>query len=83
LSCLAKDPAERPQSARSLAEELERCDDAHSWSEADAERWWTSGRMPAAVSAETPPVSGEQPRLTVSVDLQQRLQIKGGSGRSE
>ena len=40
LSCLEKNPDSRPASARILADSLNACQDAHSWTVADAERWW-------------------------------------------
>jgi serine/threonine-protein kinase len=40
LRCLAKNPAERPQSAAEMAAELARVAPVEPWSEADAERWW-------------------------------------------
>jgi hypothetical protein len=40
LDCLAKNPLDRPASAAELARRLERCGDAHDWSEGDAERSW-------------------------------------------
>jgi tRNA A-37 threonylcarbamoyl transferase component Bud32 len=39
MACLSKDPAERPESARVLAEMLRACDCA-SWSVEDARLWW-------------------------------------------
>lgn len=44
LRCLAKDPASRPQNARTLMEELARCQPAQDWTRADAEAWWASFR---------------------------------------
>jgi hypothetical protein len=40
LSCLAKDPAERPQSARELAQRLAQIDGASAWTEERAREWW-------------------------------------------
>ena len=41
LSCLAKDPAERPQSARELSLRLAAVEGASAWSEDRARDWWT------------------------------------------
>lgn len=40
LSCLAKDPAARPQSARELEEQLEDCTDVPRWTALEAQQWW-------------------------------------------
>jgi eukaryotic-like serine/threonine-protein kinase len=40
LRCLAKAPADRPASARSLQEELEVCKPSQQWTRQDAESWW-------------------------------------------
>jgi serine/threonine-protein kinase len=40
MSCLRKDPADRPRDMQDLASALRSCDDASSWSEADATHWW-------------------------------------------
>ncbi|HEY3349227.1 MAG TPA: serine/threonine-protein kinase [Thermoanaerobaculia bacterium] len=42
LDCLAKEPADRPESARVLEERLAATSSAGRWSRADAERWWES-----------------------------------------
>lgn len=40
LACLSKDPDQRPESARALADALHACDDVPPWNELDARAWW-------------------------------------------
>ena len=40
LSCLAKDPAERPPSARAICEALSRCPSRGQWTSEMARAWW-------------------------------------------
>ena len=47
LSCLAKDPAARPQTARELSRRLASVDVANDWTEERARDWWAS-HQPAA-----------------------------------
>jgi hypothetical protein len=49
MRCLAKNPDDRPSTARALCEELERCETTGTWSTADAEEWWKEmhARLPS------------------------------------
>ena len=40
MSCLRKNPEERPSSVSELADTLAQCEDAQSWTQADACQWW-------------------------------------------
>jgi plasmid stabilization system protein ParE len=42
LSCLAKDPAERPQSARELSRRLAQVEGAAAWTQDRARHWWAT-----------------------------------------
>jgi eukaryotic-like serine/threonine-protein kinase len=42
LSCLAKDPAQRPQSARELSLRLAEVDGVTAWTQAQARDWWAT-----------------------------------------
>lgn len=48
LSCLAKDPRERPQSARELSRRLAEVEGADGWSSERAQQWWSNHRLPEA-----------------------------------
>ncbi len=41
MSCLRKDPAQRPMSMDELADTLRHCQDHGGWTHADSARWWT------------------------------------------
>lgn len=59
LACLEKSRAKRPQTARDLAQLLERCPTAHLWSLDEAEGWWgRHERAEAAVTAAAPTQTG-------------------------
>jgi hypothetical protein len=48
LSCLAKDRALRPQSARDLLQRLDAIMFASGWTETSARTWWNEHLPPAA-----------------------------------
>jgi len=45
LSCLAKDPANRPQSARELSRRLAEVDGASAWTQERAREWWATHQL--------------------------------------
>jgi len=45
LSCLAKDPDQRPESAKALADALKACDDVPAWEETAARAYWRERAM--------------------------------------
>jgi serine/threonine-protein kinase len=49
MSCLAKDPRERPASAEALAERLATCLPGEEWSRAAARQWWEEHQAAVAV----------------------------------
>jgi serine/threonine-protein kinase len=65
LRCLAKEPADRPESAGALAHLLRAVPSSNDWSEAEALRWWSDFRR-----LEEP--ASSMPTLTITVDLEQR-----------
>ena len=44
LSCLAKDPKDRPQTAEQLQGQLEQCEEGKTWSQQQAKDWWLTYR---------------------------------------
>ncbi len=55
LACLAKSPAERPESADELLARLERCPVASPWTPERARRWWEAHTPPFPEVASSPP----------------------------
>jgi serine/threonine-protein kinase len=72
LSCLAKAPGDRPESAEALSRSLQRCRDAATWTEADAEAWWA--RRLAATPK--PAVPAGRVQRTIVCDLENRIREK-------
>ena len=50
LSCRAKDPGDRPQTARELWRRLGQLDGARAWTQERAREWWLT-HQPATVSS--------------------------------
>jgi hypothetical protein len=70
LSCLEKDPANRPASARALLSALRACADAESWSEEDARRWADAHGPALRARRSRGPVRSD---TTIAVDFDERL----------
>ncbi len=47
MSCLAKDPDDRPRDADAMSAELAKCVDGAPWSPAEAQGWWEKNLKPA------------------------------------
>jgi serine/threonine-protein kinase len=73
LSCLAKDRADRPESAEALSRLLDGCRDAGTWTEADAEAWWAGKAEPSRSAPEPKKAPADRPQLTLVCDLERRL----------
>jgi serine/threonine-protein kinase len=71
LSCLAKDPDDRPASARALADALGDCPSGQDWDESLATAWWAQYQgQTAAVPIPKPRQAAGRP--TLDVDLGSR-----------
>jgi serine/threonine-protein kinase len=69
MQCLAKDPAERPESAEALAEALRALPRRGNWSDDEARDWW--GKRHAALDAQVG--VAEMPTQTITVELGERV----------
>jgi len=74
LTCLAKDPSERPRTADLLAQMLEQCQEADRWHPREASGWWEEHEAALTVDlsssddSETPTPSGFSVAVTRSGD---------------
>jgi serine/threonine-protein kinase len=66
LACLAKDPTQRPASARELARRLRAVRPAIGWTAEDARAWWRDRATDLRPSASTPSIQ-------ITIDLDARL----------
>jgi len=67
LSCLEKDPAERPQSAADLCQRLEACQSMGEWTETHARRWWN--RHGESLRSVSDADDGRSESKAIAVDL--------------
>lgn len=70
LDCLAKSPADRPESAEAILERLDRCREAHTWTPSVARQWW-SRYLDDTVSGQTTVVA---PTADTNRDLQETME---------
>lgn len=73
LTCLAKDRGDRPQSADALARLLGECEDAKSWTEADAAEWWERWTEAQRTKPTKPACHSGVPHRTIACDFERRL----------
>lgn len=71
LDCLAKNPDNRPATARALADRLAACADAGSWNESSARAWWDGHRNDFKESSARVAATSPHPK-TIDVDLEAR-----------
>jgi serine/threonine protein kinase len=74
LSCLAKDPSERPQSAEDLRALLLTCPAAGEWTVEARAAWWAAYRQQPAVNPVNGAVKTSTPMATVRIDLASRVE---------
>lgn len=69
MACLEKSRAKRPQTARDLMQLLEKCAEAHTWTQDDGDAWWS--RHERGVAQPDPPKSSQA--STATKELEQTL----------
>ena len=78
LACLAKKPADRPQTANAFREKLAECEAYRSWSQQDARAWWATNEE--ALTAHQRGALQESMTaggFTLDIDLERRRRISG------
>jgi serine/threonine protein kinase len=81
LGCLAKDPDQRPESARALRASLDACRSEGSWGADDAAAWWQTHASQVDERRRSQRRPGSSVGRTVAVDLS-RAPLTLSSGRS-
>ncbi len=74
MNCLAKDPAQRPQTAEAVLERLQACPEAGAWVGRDARTWWAT--QGTRLSARRTQSTGSA-QSTMAIDLQNRNPSSG------
>src|SRR5262249_25612136 len=68
MTCLAKQPSDRPSSAAALEAQLRALPDPGDWGDADASRWWDQRRDQLAAEEAV----ADAQTITVTIDLEER-----------
>ena len=79
LACLEKSSARRPQTARDLAQRLQRCESAVSWTTEDADAWWSRHERQAS-SGESQASSPRSGQATRPSDGRRSVPASGNGG---
>jgi serine/threonine-protein kinase len=75
-ACLAKDPVNRPRSARELRRRIRLCKDFGTWTEEDARAWWAE-HGPGTLAGEGTKSVSEDSR-TLGIDIAERERLQAG-----
>jgi eukaryotic-like serine/threonine-protein kinase len=76
MDCLAKDPAQRPQTAEAVLERLQGCPETGAWVSRDARAWWAAHGTRLSAKRTRPTGSAQS---TMAIDLQNRGPSSGAS----
>jgi serine/threonine-protein kinase len=71
MTCLAKQPNDRPSSAAALEAQLRALPDPGDWGDADASRWWDQRRDQLAAEEAV----ADAQTITVTIDLEERTPV--------
>lgn len=86
LACLAKDPADRPASAKALRDMLRECEGVGRWSQKEARKWWAAYWASNQATSAAPRDPGDDSGTSqLDVDFQGRevppIDLRGARSR--
>ena len=68
MSCLAKDPNDRPVDMQAFIDALDNCKDAFSWRQVDARSWWTHDNAASATNKKPESLGQVAPSMVIEFD---------------